>query len=198
MRSGPRLRLLGTSVWACLPIFVLFQWGAALHAQQQIFDPRSLAPYVPTPQRVVEEMLSMAEVTKDDTVYDLGSGDGRILITAAERFRSKAVGIEINGTLVKQTQDKVRELGLAERVTVIQEHMLDADLSPATVVTVYLLSSSMEQLRPKLEKELKDGTRIVAHDFQIDGWTALETLEVPGETRNHRIYLYKIPESRRD
>ncbi|MEZ5394187.1 MAG: class I SAM-dependent methyltransferase [Bryobacterales bacterium] len=128
--------------------------GGVANAQNQIVDPRLLAPYVPTPESVVEQMLDAAGVTKDDVVYDLGSGDGRILIAAAEEFHAKAVGIEINPTLVAQTRKKVEELGLSDLVTVQQAHLMDADLSPATVVMVYLLSSSNEQLKPKFEKSL--------------------------------------------
>ncbi|MEZ5363277.1 MAG: class I SAM-dependent methyltransferase [Bryobacterales bacterium] len=136
--------------------------GGVANAQNQIVDPRLLAPYVPTPESVVEQMLDAAGVTKDDVVYDLGSGDGRILIAAAEEFHAKAVGIEINPTLVAQTRKKVEELGLSDLVTVQQAHLMDADLSPATVVMVYLLSSSNEQLKPKFEKSLPPRPRGLA------------------------------------
>ncbi|MCB1019734.1 MAG: class I SAM-dependent methyltransferase [Bryobacterales bacterium] len=161
-------------------------------AQNQIVDPRLLAPYVPTPESVVEQMLDAAEVTKDDVVYDLGSGDGRILIAAAQQFHAKAVGIEINPTLVAQTRTKVEELGLDDLVTVQQAHLMDADLSPATVVMVYLLSSSNEQLKPKFEKELAPGARVVSHDFQFRGWKPSKTIEGTDASRPHRIYVYEM------
>ena len=166
--------------------------AGSLGAQNQIFDPRTLAPYVPTPERVVEQMLEAAGVTKDDVVYDLGSGDGRILIAAAEKFKAKAVGIEINPTLVAETRQRVEELGLAELVSVQQAHLLEADLSPASVVMVYLLSSSNEQLKPKFEKELEEGARVVSHDFQFQGWKPAQTIEVKGDSRAHRIYVYEM------
>lgn len=166
--------------------------AGSVAAQNQIFDPRTLAPYVPTPERVVEQMLAAAGVTKDDAVYDLGSGDGRILIAAAEQFGAKAVGIEINPTLVAETRRRVEELGLSALVTVQQAHLLEADLSPATVVTVYLLSSSNEQLKPKFEKELRAGARVVSHDFQFRGWTPAKTIEVDGDARPHWIYVYEM------
>ena len=174
------------------PALLLALSASALAAQNQILDPRTLAPYVPTPERVVEQMLEAANVTKNDIVYDLGSGDGRILIAAAQQFQAKAVGIEINPTLVAETRKRVEELGLTALVTVEQAHLLDADLSPATVVMVYLLSSSNERLKPKFEKELKSGARVVSHDFQFRGWKPTKTIDADGDSRPHRIYVYEM------
>jgi ribosomal protein L11 methylase PrmA len=137
-------------------------------------------------------MLEAANVTKDDIVYDLGSGDGRILIAAAQQFKAKAVGIEINPTLVAETRERVEKLGLSALIKVEQAHLMEADLSPATVVTVYLLSSSNEQLKPKFEKELKAGARVVSHDFQFRGWKPSKTIEADGDSRPHRIYVYEM------
>ena len=162
-------------------------------AQNQIFDPRTLAPYVPTPDAVVERMLEAAEVTEKDVVYDLGSGDGRILFTAAERFGAKAVGIEINETLCEQTELRTKQLGLEDKVSVQQEDVFAVDLSPATVVTVYLLSSSNDKLKPKLEAELAEGARVVSHDFQFRGWLPEKTVEASGGSpRKHQIYVYRM------
>jgi 16S rRNA A1518/A1519 N6-dimethyltransferase RsmA/KsgA/DIM1 with predicted DNA glycosylase/AP lyase activity len=161
-------------------------------AQNRIFDSRLMAPFVPTPELVVQRMLELAELKSTDTLYDLGSGDGRILFTAAQSFEASAVGIEISETLVTQTRAQAEALGLSEKVTVLKEDLLQADLSEATVVTVYLLSSSNEQLRPKLEKELQPGTRVISHDFQFKSWTPTATEEVAGSGRTHRIYLYKM------
>ena len=161
-------------------------------AQNNILDPQTLAPFVPTPERIVEEMLAAAEVTKNDVVYDLGSGDGRILFTAARKFDAKAVGIEINQALVDETRAHIAEMKLESRVEVVRHNLLEADLSGATVVTVYLLSSSNEQLKPKLEAELRPGSRVVAHDFRFLGWKPIRSVEVPGETRLHRIYVYQM------
>ena len=176
------------------PALLLAVSAGGLGAQNQVLDPRTLAPYVPTPERVVEQMLAAAGVTKDDVLYDLGSGDGRILIAAASKLGCKAVGIEINPTLVAETQKRVGELGLEKLVSVQQAHLMDADLSPATVVMVYLLSSSNEQLKPKFEKELAAGARVVSHDFQFRGWKPAETIDVDGDSRPHRIYVYKMGE----
>ncbi len=161
-------------------------------AQNRIFDSRIMAPFVPTPELVVEKMLELADLKPSDTLYDLGSGDGRILFAAAQSYQATAVGIEINETLVNQTRARAEALGLSERVTVRKEDLLQADLSEATVVTVYLLSSSNEQLRPKLEKELRPGTRVVSHNFLFEGWTPKATEEIDGSGRVHRIYLYEI------
>ena len=174
------------------PALLLAVSAGSLGAQNQILDPRTLAPYVPTPENVVEQMLEAAKVTKDDVVYDLGSGDGRILIAAAEKFQAKAVGIEINPTLVAETRERVAQLGLDKLITVQQAHLLEADLSPATVVTVYLLSSSNEQLKPKFERELHAGARVISHDFQFRGWKPIATIEAEGESRPHRIYVYEM------
>jgi len=176
-----------------LALATVFIVGAA-SGQNQIFDPRSLAPFVPTPERVVERMLEIAEVSKDDVVYDIGSGDGRILITAAQDFKSKAVGIELNEILVKDTQRRVKELGLEDKIEVVQADAIEADLSGATVVTVYLLTASNEQLRPKLERELAPGARVVSHDFQFSGWQHEAMEEVEGQSRRHRVYLYRMPD----
>jgi precorrin-6B methylase 2 len=177
-----------------VPLAVLLAAPFAAAQQNQIFDPRNLAPYVPTPQRIVEQMLEVAGVNADDIVYDIGSGDGRILIAAAEDFKAKAVGIEINPTLVRETEKAVKALGIADRVRVIQGDALETDLSEATVVTVYLLTSSNETLKPKLERELKAGARVVSHDFKFTGWRAAETVEAGDGPRRHRIYLYRMGE----
>jgi SAM-dependent methyltransferase len=153
---------------------------------------RSLAPYVPSPHKIVERMLELAEVKQSDTVYDLGSGDGRILVTAAQKFGARAVGIEIDPELAKKSEARLQELALSNRAKVIQANLLEVDLSPASVVTLYLLTSANTMLKPNLEKSLKPGSRVVSHDFQIDGWTPVKTERVRGDGRTHTIYLYEI------
>jgi protein-L-isoaspartate O-methyltransferase len=140
-------------------------------------------------------MLELAELKPTDKLYDLGSGDGRILFTAAQSVMLTAVGIEISEPLVAETREKAKALGLSERVTVRQENLLETDLSDATVLTVYLLGSANEQLRPKLEKELRVGTRVVSHDFRFEGWTPKATAQVDGGGRAHVVYLYEIDQS---
>jgi len=162
----------------------------SLNAQPTGFDKRILAPYVPTPPLVVERMLELAGVTKDDVVYDLGSGDGRIVIAAARDYGARAVGIEIDGDLVKKSRERIRKLGLENRVRVIHGNLLETDLNEATVVTLYLLGSSNLELRPKLEKDLSQGARIVSHDFRIMGWTPVKKEVFNQKARTHKLFLY--------
>ena len=154
-----------------------------------------VAPFVPTPMQVVEKMLDVAGVTAKDVVYDLGSGDGRIVIMAAEKFGAKSVGVELDRLLAEESQEKVQKLGLEKLVTIIQGDMFQADIKPATVVAVYLLPDANDRLRPMLEKNLRPGTRIVAHDIRIPGWrwASTEAVQVGGCT--HFVYLYQVPEA---
>ncbi len=151
-------------------------------------------PYVPTPQDIVEKMLDLAKVTPEDTVYDLGSGDGRIVITAAQKYGAHAVGVEINLDLARQSGDRIKELGLQDRARIINEDMYDVSLSKATVVTLYLLTSTNEKLRPKLEHQLHSGARIVCHDFHIPGWDPDKVVDTTSRNGvSHKLYLYVRP-----
>jgi protein-L-isoaspartate O-methyltransferase len=152
-----------------------------------------LAPFVPSPQMVVERMLEVADVKPGETVYDLGCGDGRILIAAAREFRAKAVGVELSEPLVKQGREQVRRLGLENRVTIVQGDLMQADLRPADVVTVYLLTEANDQLRPLFERSLHRGARVVSHDFKIRGWKPERVDEVVVSGRAHKIYVYLMP-----
>lgn len=149
-------------------------------------------PYVPTPYVVVREMLKLANVGPEDVVYDLGCGDGRIVITAVKEFNAKkAVGVEKNLELVKIARKNVRDLGLEGRVEIISGDFFDVDISEATVVTLFLLTSVNEALRPKLERELRDGARVVSHEFRIPSWQEEKRVEVLDENNiTHVIYLY--------
>lgn len=139
------------------------------------------APYVPTPRYVALKMLTLADVSSDDVVYDLGSGDGRILIMAAKEFGARGVGIEIDSQLVRTARRKARRAGVADQVKFRQEDLFEADLSEATVVTLYLWPDMNNRLRPKLRRELNMGDRVVSHSFDIDGWAAdtTVTMETP-------------------
>ena len=151
-------------------------------------------PYVPTPQDIVDKMLELAKVTSDDVVYDLGSGDGRIVITAAQKYGAHAVGVEINPDLYRQSSDRIKELGLNDRAHIMCEDMFDVSVSRATVVTLYLLSSFNEKLRPKLETQLHSGARIVCHDFHVPGWDADKIVDVTSKNGiPHKLYLYIRP-----
>jgi ribosomal protein L11 methylase PrmA len=133
-------------------------------------------------------MLSLAHVTAADVVYDLGSGDGRIVIAAAQKFGARGVGIELDPTLVKTATDRARKAGVADKVTFRQEDLFRADLSDATVVTLYLSQSINFRLEPKLMKELKPGTRIVSHRFEMPGWPPERDQRVGGT----KIFLWTI------
>jgi precorrin-6B methylase 2 len=149
------------------------------------------APYVPTPQDIVEKMLDVAGVTADDVVYDMGSGDGRIVITAAQKYGARAVGIELQPKLYEESRDRIKALGLEDRAQIIHEDMFMVNVRKATVVTLYLLTTVNAMLRPILEKQLRPGARIVTHDFQVPGWDPEKVVEV--QSKNgvpSKIYLY--------
>ncbi len=153
-----------------------------------------VVPYVPTPLDVAQKMLELANVSKDDVVYDLGSGDGRIVIMAAQKFGAHAVGVELNPDLFKQSSDRIKELHLENRAKILNENMFEVNLRHATVVTLYLLTSVNEALKPLLEKQLRSGARVVSHDFQVPGWKAEKEEEVLSENGvSHKIYLYIRP-----
>ena len=151
------------------------------------------APYVPTPQVVVDRMLEMAEVGPDDVVYDLGSGDGRLVITAAQKLGARGVGIEIEPELVEQANANAEAAGVADRVEFRQQDIFQADFSDATVVTLYLLPEVNLQLRPLLFEQLQPGTRVISHSFDMGDWPpeAIETVQ--GPQKLHIIYQWTIP-----
>ncbi len=152
----------------------------------------NLAPNIPTPQIIVEKMLELGRVKPADVVYDLGSGDGRIVIMAAQKYGARAVGVEIMPDLCRKATEKIRSLGLQDRVTMLEDSALRVDLSPATVVTMCLLTSSNDRLKPNLQKFLKPGARIVSYQFPIRGWKTAETSHVKIGTIEHVIYVYEM------
>ena len=155
--------------------------------------PGQEVPDVRTPLVVVNEMLRLAGVTAYDTVYDLGSGDGRIVIAAAHDRGARGVGYEIDPALVAQATDRARKLGLADRVTFTQADLFQADLRPATVVTLYLSPDLNRRLRPKLLSELRPGARIVSHAFDMGDWAPSRTLQVTSNQGTHMLYLWIVP-----
>ncbi|MBI3682460.1 MAG: class I SAM-dependent methyltransferase [Acidobacteria bacterium] len=166
--------------------------GIPSPAAAQANHAKSLAPFVPSPQNIVEHMLDAAALKPGETVFDLGCGDGRILITAARKYRAKAVGVELSPKLAQMARDTVQRNGLKDSVTVIEGNLLDVDLSGADVVTLYLLTESNSRLRPNLEKYLKPGARVVSHDFEIRGWKPARVEEVQAHRRAHKIYVYEV------
>jgi cyclopropane fatty-acyl-phospholipid synthase-like methyltransferase len=155
--------------------------------------PGQEVPDVRTPPTVVNEMLKLANVTADDVVYDLGSGDGRIVIAAAKDRGARGVGYEIDPALVKQATDRARSLGLGDRVTFYQGDLFQADLRPATVVTLYLGNELNRRLRPKLLSELRPGSRVVSHNFGMADWVPTQTMEVSSNQGTHTLYLWVVP-----
>jgi cyclopropane fatty-acyl-phospholipid synthase-like methyltransferase len=145
--------------------------------------------YVPTPQSAVDAMLELARVTASDVVYDLGSGDGRIPITAAQKYGARGVGIEIDSYYLRWAYDNVAKAGVADRVLFLNQDLFEADISPATVVTLFLLPRLNQQLIPKFKRELRRGTRVVSHQFDMgEQWPPEQTRDVDGLT----IYLWTI------
>jgi cyclopropane fatty-acyl-phospholipid synthase-like methyltransferase len=138
-------------------------------------------------------MLLLAGVSSKDVVYDLGSGDGRIVLAAARNFGAKAVGIELDHGLAVESAAKAREMQLDKLVTIIEGDLFKTDLEPASVVTVYLFLEANARLRPILERELRPGTRVVAHDIRIPGWEASKEETVSVGAGTHFIYRYDIP-----
>jgi cyclopropane fatty-acyl-phospholipid synthase-like methyltransferase len=174
----------------------LLSWLSIAGAQ---VGPNEEIPFVPTPVEVIDRMLEMAEVKPGDVVYDLGSGDGRIVIRAAKKYGVRAVGIEMDQLLLEKARKEAQAEGVSQLVEFRAEDALKADISPATVVTLYMLPWFNEAMKPNFKKMLKPGARIVAHDFGIEGWEPDKTEKLPkieimpgGRRHQHVIYLWRI------
>lgn len=151
-------------------------------------------PFVVTPQETVEGMLELAEVTEDDVVYDLGSGDGRIPITAAEKYGARGVGIELKPDLVERARKRAKRSGVSDKVEFRRQDIFEADFSEATVVTMYLFPEVNLKLRPMLFEQLQPGSRVVSHSFNMDEWEPDSSVSV----NNDILYLWTIPENTPD
>jgi hypothetical protein len=174
---------------------------ASLGARAEDVKPvKDAGPYVPSPESVVSDMLKLAEVGPADFVIDLGSGDGRIVLTAAKVFGARGFGVEIKEDLVKESNEAARLAGVADRVRFYKRDLFKTDLSQASVVTMYLLPDTVNLLKDKLLAELKPGTRVISHDYPLTGWIAEQTVQmdlqekvlISGVTTT-LIYLYVIP-----
>jgi SAM-dependent methyltransferase len=156
----------------------------------------NLAPKVGSPEHAVEKMLGVANLKAGEVVYDLGCGDGRILIAAASKYKVKGVGIEISDHLSRTAADQVKKAGLQNQVKIIHGDFMKTDLSDANVVMLYLATAANDMLRPNLERYLKPSTRVVSYDYPIPGWKPIETSETEGRSNAvHTIYLYQVPAS---
>jgi SAM-dependent methyltransferase len=168
-------------------LFLVLSATLGLAQEKKLREPDVI--FVPTPEDVVEQMLKLANVHKGDVVYDLGCGDGRTVIMAAKEYGVRAVGIDINPERIKESVENAQKAKVMDRVTFRNEDLFEADIKEATVVTLYLLQSLNVKLRPKLWRELKPGTRIVSHDFDMEDWKPDKEVDLDG----HTIYLWTIP-----
>ena len=159
---------------------------------QKFKNPDTLGPDISSPPEVIERMLTDAHLKAGEMLYDLGCGEGRVLIIAAQKFHARAVGIELSRDIYEQTLARIKSMGLDQQISIVHGNALHYDLSPADVVTLYFLTSSNDRLRPVLERYLKPGARVVSHDYEIRGWQPAmkDTVAVGG--RPHTVYVYNI------
>ena len=164
-------------------------------AQPKTANPQLIAPYVPTPPAIVEKMLQLSGVKPKEKLFDLGSGDGRIVIAAARKFKAEAVGVELDDALYSQSSERIRALGLTANAKILHGDLLQQDYTSADVLTIYLLPIALEKVLPVLAQQVKSGARIVAHDFEFPSWTPAKTLDIDddGQGRSHRLFLYICP-----
>jgi len=166
--------------------------GSPAQAQEDV-DSKKIVPYVPTPQDVVEKMLELAQVKKGDVVYDLGSGDGRIVVTAAKKYGVKAIGFEIDPDRIRESKENIRKAGVEKLVEIRQQDIRTVDLSPASVVTMYLLPEVNLMLRPNIWSQMKPGSRVVSHDFDMGDWQPVKTENIKDSSGwDHTLYLWRV------
>jgi SAM-dependent methyltransferase len=159
---------------------------------QQFGAAENLGPAIPTPQSIVDKMLEAGRIKAGDVVYDLGSGDGRIVIAAARNYGVRAVGVEIMPDLCRKARERVQAEGLADKIRIIEGSALRVDLSPADVITMFFMTDSNERLRPALERQLRSGTRVVSYQFPIRGWRVHQTVHVRLGRSDYPIFVYEI------
>ena len=206
-RRIPDMRLHHPLLALTLVLAVLLSVVSTM-AQQPLkhLEKKPEVPYMPTHEKVVAEMLKVAKVGKNDILYDLGSGDGRIVITAAKEFGARGVGVDIDPALIREARENAVKAGVADKVKFLQQDLFETDIREATVVTLYLLPEVNRRLRPKLLSDLKPGTRVVSHNHDMGDWTPLKTLNVRVPQENtilktlnvrlleeHRIYYWVVP-----
>jgi protein-L-isoaspartate O-methyltransferase len=172
--------------------WLVLLWGSLAAAQTG--EGGKLAPYYPTPETIVMKMLQLGGLKAGEKMFDLGSGDGRIVIMAAQKFHAEAVGVELDRDLCRQSMARIQKFGLEKSAHVINGDLLKQNYSSADLVTVYLLPESIDnKVQPLLDKQLKKGARVVAHDFEFKAWTPekVENIADDGEGRSHTLYLYR-------
>lgn len=162
-------------------------------AQAQDVESKKIVPYVPTPQDVVEKMLEMVQVKKGDVVYDLGSGDGRIVVTAAKKYGVKAIGFEIDPERIKESHENIRKAGVENLVEIREQDIRTVDLSAASVLTMYLLPEVNLMIRPNIWKQMKPGSRVVSHDFDMADWKPVKVEHIKDASGwDHTLYLWRV------
>ena len=167
--------------------------AVAQPAQKYEDEGKKIVPYVPTPQEVVERMLELAQVKKGDVVYDLGSGDGRIVVTAAKKYGVRAIGFEIDPERIRESAENIKKAGVGHLVEIRQQDIRTVDLSPASVLTMYLLPEVNLMIRPNIWKQMKPGSRVVSHDFDMGDWKPLKTENIKdGSSWDHTLYLWHV------
>ncbi|MGO9241876.1 MAG: SAM-dependent methyltransferase [Bryobacteraceae bacterium] len=179
---------------ACLTMAAAVSDAQWIQPPRSAAEPRKLAPYVVSPISVVDKMLSAANLRRGETLYDLGCGDGRIVVAAAKNFGARAVGVEISENLARLARESASSQGLQDEVKIITGDMRDVDLSPANVVSLYLMTEANDTLRPKLERELKPGARVVSLEFKIRGWKPSHVEKVDLHNHAYMIYVYAMPQ----
>lgn len=185
-----------TALFAALAIAPATSWSREaprdpiVLAQSQSPQRSPDVPYVPTKEEVVEVMLKLGEVDRSDVVYDLGSGDGRLPITAAKKYGARGFGVDIDPNRVREARENAQEAGVLDKVRFVQGDLFQTDIREATVVTLYLLPSVNLRLRPKLLSELKPGTKVVSHNYDMGDWKPEQTVNVG----NHVVYVWTVPE----
>ncbi|MGH8730025.1 MAG: class I SAM-dependent methyltransferase [Burkholderiales bacterium] len=167
---------------------LVFIFSVSAYAESRTPD----VPFVPTTDAVVAKMLELGEVDGKDVVYDLGSGDGRIVITAAKKYGARGLGVDIDPERIKEAKQNAQEAKVTDKVQFKQGDLFELDLSPATVVTLYLLPDVNLKLRPKLLSELKPGTKVVSHNYHMGDWKPEQTVQLEG----HTVYVWTIPEKK--
>ncbi len=178
-------------------VFLLAAWLVAVplaYSQETKSKDKieKLAPYYPTPETIVDKMLELGGLKAGEKMFDLGSGDGRIVIIAARKFKADATGVEFDEALYNQSSERIQKLGLSQKARIIHGDIFDQDYSKADMLAVYLLPVSNDKVSILLDKQLKKGTRIVAHDFEFSAWKPVKIVDIDddGEGRSHRLYLY--------
>jgi precorrin-6B methylase 2 len=195
MRSMKAFLMAGLLSFGAVAAGLVLQSLPAVAQPAQKFEDegKKIVPYVPTPQEVVERMLELAQVKKGDVVYDLGSGDGRIVVTAAKKYGVRAIGFEIDPERIKESADNIKKAGVGHLVEIRQQDIRTVDLSPASVLTMYLLPEVNLMIRPNIWKQMKPGSRVVSHDFDMGDWKPLKTENIKdGSSWDHTLYLWHV------